>query len=55
MIFNTREFAMSAGFTGAVSATVQLTVANVQAQMVRARVSTAGGVSTLGYVLIKGF
>ena len=51
----TTWYAISTPLAGVASATVQLTVANTQAQMVRARVSTAGVGSTLGYVLIKGF
>ena len=37
------------------SSTVQVTVANVNSQLIRARVSSAGSVVTAGYVLIKGF
>ena len=37
------------------SSTVTTTVANVNSQLIRARVSTAGTTVTAGYVLIKGF
>jgi hypothetical protein len=37
------------------NSTVQLTVANIQSQLIRARVSLAGTTVTAGYVLIKGF
>jgi hypothetical protein len=37
------------------SSTVQLTIANVNSQLIRARVSSAGVTVTAGYVLIKGF
>ena len=37
------------------SSTVQTTIANVNSQLIRARVSVAGSTVTAGYVLIKGF
>jgi hypothetical protein len=37
------------------SSTVTTTVANVNSQLIRARVSTAGTTVTAGYVLLKGF
>ena len=37
------------------SSAVQATVANVNSQLIRARVSVAGSTVTAGYVLIKGF
>jgi hypothetical protein len=37
------------------SSTVQTTVANVNSQLIRARVSVAGSTVTAGYVLLKGF
>jgi len=39
----------------AANATVQLTVVDIQAGLVRARVSTAGAGVTLGYALVKAF
>ena len=41
--------------TGVASSTVVVFVVNVYAQMVRARVSTAGSGATLGYVALKAF
>jgi len=40
--------------TGVASSTVQITVADLNSGVVRARVSTAGSGATLGYVMIKG-
>lgn len=48
-------YAVGAPLTGVASSTVQLTVNNVQAALLRGRVSTAGVTVTPGYVLIKGF
>lgn len=41
--------------TATASVTLQLTVANVNADLIRARVSTGGSGATLGYVLLKAF
>lgn len=51
----TTWYALGAPLVGAASSTVQVTVANVQTQMLRARVSTAGSGATLGYALLKAF
>ena len=51
----TTWYAMGAPLVGVASSTVQVTVANVQTQMLRARVSTAGSGATLGYALLKAF
>ena len=48
-------FAIGTPLTAVASSTVQVTVANIQTQFVRARVSTAGVGVTAGYVKIKGF
>lgn len=48
-------YAIGSPLTAVASATVQTTVANVQAQLIRARVSTAGATVTAGYVTLKGF
>jgi hypothetical protein len=48
-------YAIGAPLTAVASSTVSLTVNNVQAQLVRARVSTVGAAVTAGYVLVKGF
>lgn len=48
-------YALGSPLTAVASSTVQLTVNNVNAQQIRARVSTAGVAVTAGYVLIKGF
>ncbi len=48
-------YAIGSPLTAIASATVQTTVANVQAQLIRARVSTAGATVTAGYVTVKGF
>lgn len=47
--------AVGAPLTAVASSTVQLTVNNVHAALLRGRVSTAGVTVTAGYVLIKGF
>ena len=51
----TTWYALGAPLVGVASSTVQVTVANVQTQMLRARVSTAGSGATLGYALLKAF
>ena len=48
-------YALGTPLTAVASATVQATVANVQAQLLRARVSTAGSAVTMGSVTVKGF
>lgn len=48
-------YAIGTPLTGVASSTVRATVPDVQAQLIRARVSTAGVGVTAGYVLIKGF
>jgi hypothetical protein len=48
-------YAVGAALAGAASATVQVTVANIQASLLRARTSVVGSTVVLGYVLIKGF
>ena len=48
-------YAIGAPLTAADSATVQLAVAGVHAQLVRARVSAAGVAATLRHVLLKGY
>ena len=48
-------YAIGSPLTGVASSTVQLTVANFNTDLIRARVSTAGVGSTLGYVLLKCF
>ena len=48
-------YAIGSPLTAVASSTVQVTVGNVNAQLMRARVSTAGVGVTAGYVLIKGF
>ena len=47
-------YAVGATLTAVASSAVQVTVANVNSQLIRARVSTAGTTVTTGYVLIKG-
>lgn len=51
----TTWYALGAPLVGVASSTVQVTVDNVQTQMLRARVSTAGSGATLGYALLKAF
>lgn len=46
-------YAIGAPLTGVASSTVQQTVLDINASLVRARVSTAGSGATLGYVCIK--
>ena len=48
-------YALGSPLTAVASSTVQTTVANVQAQLLRARVSTAGATVTMGSVTLKGF
>jgi hypothetical protein len=48
-------YAIGSPLAAVANSTVQLTVANVNSQLIRARVSTAGSGVTAGYVLIKGF
>jgi hypothetical protein len=48
-------YAIGSPLTAVASSTVQTTVADVNSQLVRARVSTAGSAVTAGYVLVKGF
>lgn len=48
-------YSIGAPLVGVVSASVQLTVNNINAQLVRGRISTAGVLATINYVLIKGF
>lgn len=48
-------YAIGSPLTGVASSTVQLTVNNVQAALVRGRISTVGATVTLGYVMLKGF
>jgi hypothetical protein len=48
-------YAIGSPLTAVAASTVQLTVNNVQASALRARVSTAGSGVTAGYVLLKGF
>jgi len=49
-------YAIGTPLTAVASSTVQFTLATfMNAQLVRARVATAGTVTTMGYVLIKGF
>jgi hypothetical protein len=48
-------YAIGAPLTAVANSTVQLTVNNIQAGLLRARVSTAGVGVTAGYVLVKGF
>jgi hypothetical protein len=48
-------YAIGAALAAVASSTVQATVANVNSQLMRARVSSAGSVVTAGYVVIKGF
>ena len=51
----TTWYALGAPLVGVASRTVQVTVADAQTQMLRARVSTAGSGATLGYALLKAF
>lgn len=46
---------MGAPLTGVASSTVQLTVTELSATFVRARVSTAGATVVAGYVSIKAW
>ena len=48
-------YAIGSPLTAVASSSVQTTVVNVQSQLVRALVSTAGVGVTAGYILIKGF
>lgn len=48
-------YSIGTPLTAVASSTVQVTVANTQSGLLRARVSTAGVTVTAGYVLIKGF
>jgi hypothetical protein len=48
-------YAIGAALAAVASSTVQATVANVNSQLMRARVSSAGSVVTAGHVVIKGF
>lgn len=48
-------YALGAPLAGAASSTVQLTVNNVNAEFVRARVSTVGATVTAGYVEVKAW
>jgi hypothetical protein len=48
-------YAIGSPLAAVASSTVQATVANVNSQLIRARVSVAGSTVTAGYVLIKGF
>jgi hypothetical protein len=48
-------YALGSPLTAVASSTVQVTINNINAQQIRARVSTAGVTVVAGYVLIKGF
>jgi len=48
-------YALGSPLTAVASSTVQLTLIDINAQQIRARVSTAGATVVAGYVLIKGF
>ncbi|MFZ4807481.1 MAG: hypothetical protein ACOYLQ_09510 [Hyphomicrobiaceae bacterium] len=48
-------YAIGSALAGVASSTVQVTVNNIQAAFLRARVSIVGATVTAGYVLIKGF
>jgi hypothetical protein len=48
-------YAIGSPLAAVASSTVTTTVANVNSQLIRARVSSAGTTVTAGYVLIKGF
>jgi hypothetical protein len=48
-------YALGSPLTAVASSTVRATVNDVQAQLLRARVSTAGSAVTAGYVTVKGF
>lgn len=48
-------YSLGAPLTAVASSTVRVTIVDVQTQLIRARVSTAGIAVTPGYVLIKGF
>jgi hypothetical protein len=48
-------YSIGTALAAVASSTVQTTVANVNSQLIRARVSVAGSTVTAGYVLIKGF
>ena len=52
---NTNWFAIGSPLTAVASSTVVLTVANIHANFIRARVSTAGATVVAGYVAIKTF
>ena len=51
----TTWYAIESPLTAVASSTVQLTVANISSQLVRAIVTTAGVGVTANYVLVKGF
>jgi hypothetical protein len=48
-------YVLGTPLTAVASSTVQVTIVDVQTQLIRARVSTAGVGVTPGYVLLKGF
>lgn len=48
-------YAIGSPLTGVASSTVQLTVPNINAELVRGRVSTVGATVTAGYVEIKAY
>jgi hypothetical protein len=48
-------YSIGTALAAVASSTVQTNVANVNSQLIRARVSVAGSTVTAGYVLIKGF
>jgi hypothetical protein len=48
-------YSLGTPLTAVANSTVQTKVDNVQAQLLRARVSTAGSAVTAGYVTVKGF
>ena len=48
-------YALGSPLTAVASSTVQLTVNNVHANLLRARVSTTGSGATLNYLVLKGF
>ena len=51
----TTWYALGSPLTAVASSTVQVTVANVQAGLIRARVSTGGVGATAGHTTLKGF
>jgi hypothetical protein len=51
--FGTTWYAIGTPLTGVANSTVQATAVDVNASLMRARVSTAGSTVTLGYVMIK--